>query len=51
MECEGPVEQPQKIVIGKTWAYVFVLFLAALFIYLYREHQKPPKVYKEPNSI
>lgn len=40
-----------KIVIGKTWAYVFVLIMAALFIYLYREHHKPPLVYHEPDSF
>lgn len=38
------------IVISSTWAYVFLLLLGALFIYLYRENQKPPKLYKEPEN-
>lgn len=37
-----------KIVIGKTWTYVLLLLLAALFIYLYREYNKPPIIFHEP---
>ncbi len=47
------MEQPTKIVIGKTWFYVSLVLLFALFLYLYRCHKEPldPKLYQEPPHL
>ena len=49
METDFAIKE--KIVIGKTWAYVLLALIAALLIYLYREHQKPPTNFKEPSAF
>jgi len=40
--------QVNKIVIGKTWVYVFIILLSVIFIYLYRCHHEEPKLFREP---
>jgi len=46
----GSTEVQEKIVIGKTWFYVALLFIGVLLIYMYRCHHIPPdpKSYVEP---
>lgn len=41
----------QKIVIGKTWFYVALVILGALFIYMYRCHHEEPKHFREPDFL
>jgi len=46
--CE--YEQPQKIVIGKTWFYVALVLLGVILIYAYRCHHKEPELFREPET-
>jgi len=51
MEGDNFITSKQKFVIGKTWAYVALILIAVILIYLYRCHHQEPKVFREPDSL